>query len=531
MSIAIVPVLAAGWIFGAGAWVAADLPVGPGQTYTTITEAVAAAAPGDVIIVAPGEYVEDLDLSVSGARGAPIRIEAMREGTAVLVGSIDLDGNDWEIVGLTIEVPPGAGDGIAVGGSRNLFLRLDLSGGDRDGIDGGGTDNTVQDSVIHGFDGGDADAHCIVLNPGAERWTISGNELYDCSGDGVQLYADAATRTILDTTIEDNLIYYTGAIMRTENAVDVKDADGLLIRRNVMWGFPENKVLVFQKGPANIEVSCNVMSDGFTGVEFRAEDGGTVENIVFAHNSMTGFTQYALKFDGVVGADVHDNTFVGIDGDGLRLEGLSVEAALVRNNLWVSTTQIENDGDVAADHNGFWMVDDVQLGSATDVLADPLLDPDGRLMAGSPMIDAGVDVGWPFEGAAPDIGWDEVDGDPCGELPAGGDSGDGGTAGADDTSGDDAPGGDSAGGGGSDAGDSAGGGGPGGGSGEATATSPGEGTGGGQAGDDGGGGCSCRATSSGTGWALLVLPLIGVIRRRAHSRNWVASTPCRRSRS
>lgn len=511
--------LTAGWLFGSGAWVALDLPVGPGQTYTTIGDAVADAMPGDVITVAAGEYTEDLDLSKSGARGAPIRIEAVREGAAVLIGSIELDGSDWELVGLAVQVPAGT-DGISVGGSRNLFLRLDLTGGDRDGIDGGGTDNTVQDSVIHGFDGGDADAHCIVLNPGAERWTITGNELFDCSGDGVQLYADAATRTILDTTIEDNLIYYTGAIVRTENAVDVKDADGLVIRRNVMWGFPDNKTLVFQKGPANIEVSCNVMSDGFTGVEFRAEDGGTVENVVFAHNSMTGFTQYALKFDGVVGADVHDNTFVGIDGDGLRLEGLSVEAALVRNNLWVSTTQIENDGDVTADHNGFWMVDDVQIGSATDVLADPMLDADLRLMAGSPMIDAGVDVGWPFEGAAPDIGWDELDGDPCGELPGdGGDGGDGGTAGADDTAGDDDPAdddGDGPGGPDDDAGGTAGGEGPGGDGGSDGTVTAADGTGAGQAddGDGGGGGCGCRTTPRGAGWALVLWPVFALRRRR-----------------
>ena len=516
MTVAMTSALAAGWLFGSGAVMGADLPVGPGQAYTTIGAAVAEAMPGDVIVVAPGEYVEDLDLSSSGARGAPIRIEAMREGMAVLVGSIDLGGSDWELVGLTVQVPPGSGDGISVDGSRNLFLRLDLSGGDRDGIDGSGTDNTVQDSVIHGFDAGDADAHCIVLNPGAERWTIAGNELFDCSGDGVQLYADGPTRTILDTTIEDNLIYYTGAIVRTENAVDVKDADGLVIRRNVMWGFPENKTLVFQKGPANIEVTCNVMSDGFTGVEFRAEDGGTVENIVFAHNSMTGFTQYALKFDGVIGADVHDNTFVGIDGDGLRLEGLSVQAALVRNNLWVSTTQIESDGDVTADHNGYWMVDDVQIGSDTDVVADPLLDADGRLMAGSPMIDAGVDVGWPFEGAAPDIGWDEVDGGPCGELPAGGDSGDdGGTDGADDTAGGDGPGGDSAAQTGDGAGGTAGGDGPGGEGGEATATSPGGDTSEGQAdGDATDGGCGCRTTSRGAGWALVIVPALVAMRRR-----------------
>lgn len=494
---------------------AADLDVGQGQTYASIGDAVQVAAAGDVIRVYPGDYVEDLSLDGSGAQGSPIRIESVEPLQATVRGRIQIDGSDWELADLTIISPPDV-DGVQIDGSRILIEGVDLFGGTRDGIDGGGIDVTIRDSLIHDFDAGDSDAHCIVLNPGAENWVIADNALYDCSGDGVQLFSQGAERTIINTTIERNQIYYTGAISRTENAVDVKNADGLVIRSNVMWGFGDNKTLVFQKGPANIEVTCNEMSEGFTGVEFRGEDGGTIESIVFAHNLMVGFEQYALKFDGTVGAEVFNNTFVDIDGDGLRLEEASLQQGVIQNNLWVNATQIESDGEFTADHNGFWMVADNEIGSDSDVADDPMLDANYRLVAGSPLIDAGVDVGLPFGGASPDIGWDEVDGQPCAAAPDPGDDGgsddtvdDGSDDTADDAGDDDGPP-DTADDDGTGADDAPSDGGPA----DGSSTGSEDGTGGGGASDDGAQGCGCQHRSPPPTALLASLALLAFVRRR-----------------
>lgn len=65
-----------------GAWLpavaqAATLTVGPGKTYTRVTDAVAAAGPGDTIEVDPGDYVDDIssikvgDLTIRGVGGRP----------------------------------------------------------------------------------------------------------------------------------------------------------------------------------------------------------------------------------------------------------------------------------------------------------------------------------------------------------------------------------------------------------------------------------------------------------------------------
>jgi MYXO-CTERM domain-containing protein len=383
---------------------AADLDVGPGQPYATIQEAIDAAVAGDAVLVHAGEYTEALSLSQSGTAAAPIAVRAAGDGQVVVNGSVELDGDWWQLEDLTFVVPAGI-RGIDVGGSHNRMLRLDLSGGTNNGIDGSGEDNHVLDSKIHGFDAGMSDAHCIVLNTNATDWVIAGNELVDCSGDSIQLYGPSgqALRTIKNTRIERNVMRYTGAITRMENAVDVKDADGLIIADNEMSGFVQNKTLVFQKGPANIEVRCNVMFDGFTGVEFRGEDGGTVEAVSFSLNLLHDFTEYALKFDGVSSADVLSNTFVDAASDGLRIEGAGLAAGQVRNNLWVRTGSLDA-GSFDADHNGFFETGSIGFSSASDVQQDPLLDATYALGAGSPMIDAGVDVGLPFSGSAPDIG-------------------------------------------------------------------------------------------------------------------------------
>jgi hypothetical protein len=428
---------------------AADLDVGPGQPHATIESAVMTAAPGDSIRVHQGVYTEDLDLAKSGQDGSPITLRSAGDGAVEIHGAIVISGDFWEIADLTILGPSGQ-DAIRVTGSKNRLVKIDLSGGDRDGIDGGGVGNEVRDSVIHNFDAGDADAHCIVLNPKAEGWVIENNKLFDCSGDGVQLYAAGVARDIKGTRIEGNSIYYTGAIGRMENAVDVKNADGLVITKNRMWGFSQNKTMVFQKGPTNINVECNVLYDGFTGVEFRAEDGGTVENVTFARNLLHDFSSYALKFDGTSGAEVYSNTFVDVLSDGLRIEGLGLNGGKVHNNLWVRTKNIDT-GAFEASHNGFFEVTGNAIGAPTDTEGDPLLDADYKLGAGSPMIDRGLDIGLPFAGAAPDLGAFEVGLELCAGLSpgaggAGGSSGSGGGQGGGATGGGAGAGGGSAGG-------------------------------------------------------------------------------------
>ena len=482
--------------------VGADLEVGAGFPYATVQAAVDAATPGDVVLVHDGDYEEDLELDQSGSANARIAIQPAPGASPTITGRVTLDGAFWDLVDLTLVARPGA-RGIRLRGDDNRILGVELSGGDSNGIDGGGLRNEVRDCHIHDFDAGQSDAHCIVLNPGAEDWIIAGNDIHDCSGDALQLFSSGVETSIRNLLVEDNHMYFTRALQRTENAIDVKNGDGLVFRRNLMHGFPDNKVVVFQKGPVNIELSCNEMYDGFTGVEFRGEDGGTVQNVVFRQNLMHGYSSYALKFDGTEGAEVFNNTFVAIGSDGLRIEGAGLNGGMVRNNLWVDTGSVEA-GMFDADHNGFFNASS-DIGSPSDVMADPLLDAAYQLDAGSPMVDAGLDVGLPFQGSAPDIGWHEVGGRGC-ELPqgtggSGGATGSGGAAAS-------GSGGGSAGSGGAGAG--------------AGASAPETGA----AGDDGGCGCATPGDRGASHPAWLSLLGLAAIARRRSSR----TPPARRRR-
>lgn len=467
-----------------------------------IGQALASARPGDIVQLASGTYTEELQLSGSGTAAQPITLRG--QSGSVLVGHIDISGDYNRLEAFVLQPPTGGQDAIQLSGDHNVLSGLELIGSgddDGDGIDGGGIGNEVRDSHIHGFVGKDnagaiADAHCIVLNPGAEDWVIQNNQLHDCSGDGVQLYANAAARDIKNVRIEGNTIYWSQAISLMENAVDVKNADGLYIVSNTMHGFTGNKTLVFQKGPANIQVSCNVMYEGFTGVEFRGEDGGTIENVEFSRNLMRDYTDYALKFDGTLNAKVFNNTFAHAAKDGLRIEGAGLDGGSVQNNIWLDTGNIDT-GAFTADHNGYSSAT-TDIASPSDVNADPLLDADYHLGAGSPMIDKGVDVGLAFSGAAPDIGFYEVGGVACTAPPTG--TGGGAGSGAGGTSA--------------------------GGSGGTSSGGSGAGTAGGAGGNGAGsdtsddGGCGCRSVSSSktNASALSVLLLIGLFARRCIRR-------------
>ncbi len=391
-----------------------ELTVGKSADFATVQEAVNAASPGDNIVIHDHEDDEKVTLTTDGTEDKRIVLSALPD--VVFRGRIVMRGNYWDVSDLTIiDAGDGDSDTIRIQADHNRLLRLDISGGNRDGIDGGGNNNQVLDSLIHNFDAGDSDAHCIVLNPGAENWTISGNQLFDCSGDGIQLFSQGPERTILNTRIENNDIYYTGSIKRTENALDIKNANGLVIAGNRMFGFDSNKVVVFQKAPANIDMHCNQIYSGANGIEFRGEDGGIVENVNFSNNLIYGIEGYALKFDDAHNATVFHNTFVDIGSDGLRIEGEGLQGGALQNNLWVRTGNIDG-GSFDADHNGFFAVKKNAIASSTNVNADPILDDQRKITPGSPMENAGIDVGLPFADTAPDLGAHEIGEDPCSSL-------------------------------------------------------------------------------------------------------------------
>ncbi len=114
----------------------------------------------------------------------------------------------------------------------------------------------------------------------------------------------------------------------------------------------------------------------------------------------------------------YHNTIVSAGGHGIHYEGGEEESRVdngrIFNNIIVNANEgIRAEGTIVAGFNDLWAnrSSDYTSGvydSAGGIFADPLfvdtLAGDFRLQAGSPCIDTAMDIGYSFEGSAPDMG-------------------------------------------------------------------------------------------------------------------------------
>lgn len=394
------------------AW-ATDFEVG-GTGMETLQEAATVVGPGDVILMHAGTY-QSADLRPSGTADAPIRLQAFGDGDVILQGRMAVEGSYWELSGFILDAVGDSGDALRLRAHNLLLEDLEIRNGASDGIDGEGTNITIRRVTVHDFDAASIDAHCIVVQPGSLTWLIEDSTLYDCNGDGIYLFAPAALNDTLDITIRNNEIYWTGTTPRMENGIDVSNGDGVLIENNTLHGFAINNALVVQKSPTQVTVTCNTLRDSLSGAEFRSEDGGLLTSAVFAHNLLYNFDTFGLKFDEVADVHVANNTIADVDENGLQIDGLGITDGFVRNNLFVRAGSLQG-GTFDADHNAYFEVPDIQIVSDSDIEGDPSVDAAWALLDDSPLIDAGVDVGWNFDGDAPDIGFFESGLGPCAQA-------------------------------------------------------------------------------------------------------------------
>ncbi|GEM_PF-4264913 len=388
---------------------------------------LAALQPGDTLLLRGGNYNEGLSLPRSGSAGRLMTIRAYAGEKPVISTSgavLNLNKDYWLIEGLTFDHQNAESDAVPVSGSHNIIRRCEFRNGRRDCFDGdgGSRNNIIENCTIHDFvwkPG--SDAHGIVLSPGARGWIIRNNVIYNCGGDGIQLYADdktEITQYAKNITIAGN-IFYTTLGGNSENALDFKGVDSCLVEANEMYGFA-NKAWVTQKGCRNITGRFNIIHDSQRGMEFRGEGGKTQANIRLYKNILYNIqAYYAIKFDGVANVEIANNTIANVNATCLRVEGLGVQGGYFRNNLIYQTEapSLSSPFNGQADHNGWFKTSAKNLSGAGDRTGD---DPrftnaaafDFTLRAGSPAVDAGVNVGLSFKGAAPDLGAHEF-----GDLP------------------------------------------------------------------------------------------------------------------
>lgn len=396
----------------------------------TIQEAMNKAAAGTVIIVrgdtagAGRIYSETPVFPASGTAVAPITMQSF-SGEKVVIShgsTVAFNKNYLILDGLVFDHRNVAGDAITWSGSNNIIRNSEVRNGQRDGIDFSplATNNLIENSIIHDFKWITTirnDAHCVVTDPPMSNLTIRNNTIYDCSGDGIQLFAgttlsDAASSSAI--VIEGNTIYSTlGPNM--ENALDFKDGINMTVKNNTMYGFTGNKTVVFQKYHNNVIFEGNIIHDG-GGVEFRGEPVGTRQNNITVVRNLiyttAGRILYGFKFDGVDNINIYNNTIVNASGSSFLIDGAGVNGGAIKNNLvYNSGTAAKGSSQFTAgfSNNGWFNAGAGFLSGTNDTTGtDPKFinaaANDYRLSSISPAIDRGVNVGYLYSGTAPDLG-------------------------------------------------------------------------------------------------------------------------------
>lgn len=412
----------------------------------TIQEGLARLAPGDTLWIrgsATGQvYRETLSLPTSGTAAAPISVRVFPGEKVILTGTsgvrLNINRDHWIFDGLVIDQANIAADAVKINARHIVIRNAEIRNGQREGIS---IENasfvTIEHSYIHDFmwlSPSRQDAHCILIdtsaNPSITDITIRRNTIERCSGDGAQIFGETgqpiSTYAKNIRFLDNTFIEGTTTPGLTENALDFKAADTVLVAGNRMTGYKNNKTIVVQKGCRNIVIDNNIISNGLSGIEMRQEGGVAFlqENNRVTRNVIHQMTSFALKFDGLVGLTVANNTFVNIGGEAFRFDSTAggstpaVSGGLVKNNLAYAVASPPSGASllVAVDvgHNGWFQASAGALARPTDTTGtDPrFVDPargDFRLAAGSIAIDRGVDVGLPFAGAAPDLGAFEHD--------------------------------------------------------------------------------------------------------------------------
>lgn len=418
-------------------WAARAAQVREVASASALEAAIAEALPGDEIVVAAGTYDLNLVIRRSGAPGAPITLRAADGATVVLQAAdrrrrvIELDGaSHWRLQRLHVRGSRHAMIRIE-GGTDNWISDCEIYDGSKKGIIANGDAITIERSVFRDIKTAGDDTQAIAAWR-ASRLRIRDNT-FASPGDGVLLGgAGALGVTPTDVRIYRNHFHARQAWYgrwRVENAIDVKDVDGLLIADNVIhryrgdadndggvaMNFHTPDVEDTDDRVEHVTVEGNVIYDVGRVAHVKAIDGPG-RDFVFRRNvvhTVKAANGSAEKPPGglIVGpwedVKIDHNTWVDVDRVVLHAYGELVGLRF-RNNLLHRTGGVvrEPPAQVLADFTCRSQAPD--LGGAHDVVGDPrFVDEAARdfaLAADSPCLDRGTDLGLPFLGAAPDLG-------------------------------------------------------------------------------------------------------------------------------
>src|SRR3954470_8566421 len=419
--------------------------------FTTFSSAITKAVAGDTILVRGGTYNLSSTVSVNknGTAANPFNMLAFPGESPILdfrgetysatnagQKGISLSGSYWHIKGLTIQYA--ADNGISISGSNNVVEQVVARQNQDSGFIISGSNQPSNNLLLNcdsygNFDygalGENADGFAVKFRGLGPGNVISGARAYDNGDDSFDFWQAEHGVTVINSwsfhngvaSTYNNPVGFAG----DGNGIKLGHDSGTHVLENMLvWGNPANGVDI-NGNATQLEPDPPTIAHGVTVYNVTsAMNGG--KNFQFDENPTTATppTNHTLRnnvsYSGSVtilaGNTADHNTFAGPGG---TPAGLGVTAAdFISTAIPVVSWDSFHPAGTAGDRSG----------TTTQVFAPGAAvgprQADGSLPAidflklapGSHLIDAGVNVGLPYNGLAPDLGWFES-GAPAPALP------------------------------------------------------------------------------------------------------------------
>ena len=416
---------------------AREIIVAPsGGDFAAVAAGVSAAQPGDTVTVRAGIYNEAVSFGRSGSAGAFITLRgepgAILDGTGRSGQGIIINNRNYiRVIGMTARNFQGGGTpmGISVEGSssfidlrNNLIHNIESPNGNAHGIAFYGSAATPMTNIV--VEGNEirncrlGQSEALVLNGNVEGFIVARNIVHDNDNIGIDFIGfestgPAAQDQARNGICVDNVVYNISSATNPTYGGD-RSADGIYVDGGRDIVIERNKVdncdigievasEHLGKATSNITVRNNFISRGYQGnilMGGYAANRGDAHNVVVANNT----------------------TYQGTNGE-IEVQYNCDEITIKNNILYARTGQpyISNGGgnntNVMVENNVYFGASTTSPGSFPDALArfvNPLLvSPlaNLHLQAGSPAIDAGINLGNDAQGQNLS-GVSDIDGSP-----------------------------------------------------------------------------------------------------------------------
>jgi hypothetical protein len=413
--------------------------------FTSFSTAISTAVAGDTIYVRGGTYNLSTNISIGGSKNGteanPYRMFAYPGETPILdfrgqpysatnngMKGITLNGSYWHIKGLTIQYA--ADNGMAIGGSNNIVEQVVARQNQDSGFQISGSNQPSNNLLLNcdsyanfdfGAGGENADGFAVKFRDLGPGNVIRGARAWENSDDGFDFWQAENGISVIDSwafhngiaSVFNNPVGFNG----DGNGIKLGHDSGTHALTNMLvWGHPANGVDVngnatqLESDPPlivhGVEV-YNVAAAFNSSRNFRFDEDPTT-----ASPPTTHVLRNNLSFSGsntvLSGNTADHNTFAGPGGSP---PGLGATAADFLSTVDpVITPGSYHPAGTGGDRSGTTTPIHATGPALASRLADgslPLIDF-LRLAPGSHLIDAGVDVGLPYNGLAPDVGWYET---------------------------------------------------------------------------------------------------------------------------